>query len=237
MSLLRQSGVIENQLLAAIPHAEYELLCRYPEVIRLNPNQTLYRVGERVRYAYFPLGGMLSLQAIAEDGKRIEIFLVGREGFVGASVLPEISISPYEVTVLIQCRAVRIRADKLVEEFNRGGALHGQLLCYIQALLRQVSQTVACINFHNAEERLCRWLLLSRDLVQSDTLHLTQERLSLVLGVSRTSVTTIAVKLQKEGLIRYRRGKITILDRQGLEAASCGCHKIIQAPARRSHVA
>jgi CRP-like cAMP-binding protein len=207
------------------------------EIVHLSPNQTLYRVGETVLYSYFPLGGMLSVQAITEEGKRVEIFGVGNEGFVGAFVLPELFISPYEVTVLIACQAVRIRTSKLVEEFNRGRALQGNLLRYIQALLLHVSQTVACINFHTAEERLCCWLLHSRDRIQSDTLQLTQELLSLVIGVSRTSITAIAGKLQQEGLIRYRRGRITILNKLGLEAASCGCENIIREQMRHSHAA
>jgi CRP-like cAMP-binding protein len=135
---------------------------------------------------------------------------------------------PYQIAMQIPANAVRVRSAKLREEFKRGGCLQDLLLRCMHALFVQVAQSATCSSFHTVEERLCRWLLIARDHVQTDTLHLTQEFLSHMLGVTRTSVTTVAVSLQKSGLIGYSRGKITILDRRGLEAASCGCYRVVR---------
>ena len=154
--------------------------------------------------------------------------MIGNEGMMGVPIILRNRVAPYQMMVQLAGNALRIRENVLRVEFDRGGKLQDLLLRYTHSVLIQVAQSAACNRFHTVEERLCRWLLVSRDRVQTDTLHLTQEFLSHMLGVPRTSVTMIAVNLQKEGFIRYNRGRITILDRSGLEAASCECYRRVR---------
>lgn len=218
----------ENRILATLPRDEYERLLPRLESVRLTQGKILYNAGDVVRYAYFPKGGMVSLLSVTEDGRTIEVGMIGDEGMAGIPVVLRVNRAPYRVMVQLTANAMRIRGDVLREEFNRGGKLQDLLLRYTHTLLTQVAQSAACNRFHTVEERLCRWLLIGRDRVHTDTLQLTQEFLSHMLGVPRTSVTMIAGTLQADGLIRYRRGKITIIDRQGLETASCECYRVVR---------
>jgi CRP-like cAMP-binding protein len=147
---------------------------------------------------------------------------------LGISAVLGIRIAPYQSVVQLPCSVVRISADKLKTEFDRGGRLRELILTYTHTLLTQISQSVCCNCYHTVEARLCRWLLISHDRAQTDVLNLTQEFLSQMVGVPRTSVTAIAGKIQKAGLIRYKRGKIELLDRHRLEAFSCECYKVIR---------
>ena len=219
----------ENRLLAALPRAEYLRLLPHLKLIHLPPRKILYNVGEVVRYAYFPRGGMISLLSSTEDGRTVEIGMIGSEGVAGVAVILRTRIAPYQMMVQLPGNAMRISGDVLQEEFKRSHALQDLLLRYTHMLLLQVAQSAACNRFHTVEERLCRWLLISRDHVQTDTLHLTQEFLAHMLGVPRTSVTMAAADLQRAGLIRYGRGRIMILDRAGLEAAACECLGVVRA--------
>ena len=221
-------STFNNRLLAALPREEYERLSPHLELVRLPPGKILYNAGEIVRYAYFPRGGMVSLLSITEEGRTIEVGMIGNEGMTGVPVILRSGMAPYQVMVQLAGNALRIRGDALREAFNRGGTLQDLLLRYTHSLLIQVAQSAACNRFHTVEERLCRWLLVSRDRVQTDTIQLTQEFISHMLGVPRTSVTMIAGALQKEGLIKYSRGRITLLDRRGLEAASCECYRRVR---------
>jgi len=218
----------DNRLLAALPREEYERLSPHLESVRLAPGKILYNAGEAVRHAYFPKGGMVSLLSITEEGRTIEIGMIGSEGMAGIPIVLWSDVAPYQVMVQLPGDAMRIKAVALRTEFNRGGKLQELLLRYTHALLIQVAQSAACNRFHTAQERLCRWLLVSRDRVQSDTVNLTQEFLSHMLGVPRTSVTMIAGDLQKGGLIRCGRGRITILDRALLQTASCECYERVR---------
>ncbi|HVG31721.1 MAG TPA: Crp/Fnr family transcriptional regulator [Pyrinomonadaceae bacterium] len=218
----------QNRILATLSKREYERLLPHLKSVSLFQGKILYGVGDTVEYAYFPTGGMISLLSITETGKTIEVSMVGSEGMVGIPIILELNITPYEIMVQLPCNAIRIRAEAVKTEFHQGGNLQKQLLLYMHTLLTQVSQSAACNGFHTVEERLCRWLLVGRDCVQSDTLHLTQEFLSHMLGVPRTSVTMIAGNLQRAGLIRYSRGKIRIIDRESLESASCECYRMVK---------
>ncbi len=218
----------DNRLLATLPPEEYERLSPHLELVRLTAGRIIYNVGDTVRYAYFPKGGMISLLSTTESGRAVEVGMIGDEGMVGIPVVLRNSMSPYQVMVQITCNALRIRGDVLRAEFNRGGRLHELLLRFTHSLLTQIAQSAACNQFHTVEKRLCRWLLVSRDRVHTDTLHLTQEFLSHMLGVPRTSVTAVAGALQERGLISYRRGKVVILNREGLKAASCECYKRVR---------
>lgn len=217
-----------NQLLAALLREEYKRLLPHLEWVRLPQNKILYEAGDIVRHVYFPANGMVSLLSVTEDGQTVEVGIVGNEGVVGICVVLKVARTPYKVKVQIPASAMRIRADVLRREFGQCGQLQDLLLHYAHMLLTQISQSAACNRFHSVEQRLCRWLLISRDRVQTDTLQLTQESLSHMLGSPRTSVTAIAVALQKAGLIRYRRGQITITNAAGLETASCECYRLMR---------
>ena len=223
-----REAVFDNRLLAALPREEYARLAPHLELVRLTPGQILYNVGDPVRHAYFPKGGMLSLLSTTEGGRTIEVGIIGNEGMTGIPVVLRSNLAPYQVIVQLACNALRVRGEALRAEFDRGGRLQGLLLRFTHALLTQIAQSAACNQFHNVEKRLCRWLIVSRDRVHTDTLNLTQEFLSYMLGVPRTSVTTVARGLQERGLINYRRGRIVILDREGVEAASCECYRLVR---------
>lgn len=229
MSPQRDSSLtMSNGLLAALPREEYERLSPYLELVPLAPGKTLCHAGAVVRHAYFPRSGMVSLLSTTEDGRSIEVGVIGNEGMTGVPIILRSNVAPYQVMVQLEGNALRIKADALTGEFNRGGKLQDLLMRYSHSLLVQVAQSAACNRFHTFEERLCRWLLVCRDRVNTDTLHLTQEFLSYMLGAPRTSVTMVAGALQQEGLIKYSRGRITILNRGGLEAASCECYRRVR---------
>lgn len=229
MPPLRDHGVTsDNRLLAALPREEYERLSPHLEPVGLTPGKILYNAGEAVRHAYFPKGGLLSLLSITEAGRTIEVGMIGNEGMAGIPIVLRSDLAPYQVMAQLAGDALRIKAGALRAEFNRGGRLQDLLLRYTHSLLIQVGQSAACNRFHTVQERLCRRLLDSRDRVQSDTIQLTQEFLSHMLGAPRTSVTMIAGDLQKKGLVRCGRGRITIIDRARLEAASCECYERVR---------
>jgi CRP-like cAMP-binding protein len=233
MALRKEShSSYENHLLAALTDEEYRRLSPHLELVRLPAGKILYEPGDKVRYAYFLKGGMVSLLSTTHDGRSVEVGMIGNEGLAGMPIIFGVSQAPYKIMVQLQGHAMRIKAEALRGEFKRGGHLHDLLLHYAHTLLTQIAQSAACNRFHTVEERLCRWLLVSRDRVQTDTLHLTQEFISHMMGVPRTSVTAIASGLQKEGIIRHSRGKITILDRRRLETVSCECYRLVSEEIR-----
>src|SRR6266540_4379856 len=218
---------IKNRLLAALPHEEYKRLQPQLELIQLSKRRTLYEAGDRIRHAYFLNSGMGSLLAITESGATVEIAMVGNEGMLGLPVVLRSHTTPYRIMIQMPGDAMRIKAEAILAEFKRGGELQDLLLSYTQALITQISQSAVCNRFHTMEKRLCRWLLIAHDRVDGDTFHLTQEIISYMMGAPRTAVTMAAGTLQDAGLIRYKRGKITILDRTALEEAACECYGIL----------
>jgi CRP-like cAMP-binding protein len=216
-----------NRILAALPYDELSTVARHLECVHLEKGEVVYITGDRIRYAYFPTGGLFSLLSTTETGSTVEIAMVGNEGMVGLPVILKNGTTPYEVTVQIATDAFRIRAEALEEEFHKGKTLQDLVLRYLNVLLAQVSQLTLCNRFHTLEPALSRWLLTAQDRVNSDSLHLTQEIISQALGVPRTGVTMAAGNLQKAGMISYKRGKIVILDRLRLQANSCECYRII----------
>ncbi len=227
-SLKDVSAAFGNSLLSALPREEYERLSPHMELVSLKPGRVLYHAGDAVGHAYFPKGGMLSLLSTTEGGRTIEVAMIGSEGMAGVPIILRCEAAPYQVMVQLAGNALRIRAGVLRAEFDRGGRLQHLLLRYTHALLTQVAQSAACNRFHTVEERLCRWLLVSRDRVQTDTVRLTQEFLADMLGTPRSSVTAVAGALQSAGMIAYHRGRITILDRPAMEAASCECYRLVR---------
>jgi len=204
----------------------------YLEHVELKKGEIVYLTGDDIEYAYFPETGLLSLVSITETGSSMEIAMVGNEGGVG---LPGILSDrmPYEVTVQFTTKALKISAKALREEFDKGQALHELVLRYLSVFIAQISQGSICNRFHSREQALKRWLLTVQDRVNSNSLNLTQEIISNALGIPRTAVTKAAATMQRDGLIRYHRGEISILDHVRLEADSCECYRIICDQLRR----
>jgi len=217
-----------NRLLAALPDAEYQRLIPHLEHVSLSLKQVLYEVGEPIEYVYFPHQSIVSALSTMEDGSMVEVGLVGNDGIVGIPAALGDNITATTAMVQVPDSAMRMKASLLKSEFQRGGSLQSLLLRYVQAQHAFVSQNAACNRLHYLEGRLARWLLLVCDRVKSNELPLTHEFMAQMLGVRRSGVTEAANMLQQSGLIRYTRGKVTILNREELEATSCECYEIIK---------
>lgn len=221
--------LIKNGLLAALSAEEYQRLAPELELVCLPRQQLLYSPGELIEYAYFPCQAMISLTLLMEDGSIIEVGVVGKEGMTGLPICWGGDTSIQQAMVQIPGDAIRIKAELLKTKFAEGGQLQSLLLLYTQALFTQVAQTAACNRLHLLEKRLARWLLTVQDRIQSHEMLLTQEFLAQMLGTRRSGVTEAAGTLQKSGIIRYSRGKITILDRESLEINACECYRVINS--------
>jgi len=220
-----------NKILAALPAGEFDSLVPNLETVQLKLNEVLYLPGERIEHVYFLTSGIVSLLTILEDGTTIEVAVVGSEGMVGLSILMGVEKSANEALVQAEGLALRMRAEDLRTRFNKESALRDLLMHYIHLLLTTVSQNAACNRMHNVEERLARWLLLTHDRVGKSDFVFTQEFMSHMLGVRRAGVSVAANTLRRAGLIDYQRGEITVLNRPGLEDASCECYRTIEAQA------
>jgi CRP-like cAMP-binding protein len=216
-----------NRILEALPREEYARLQPLLSPVRLQKGKVLWEAGGQIRHAYFLTSGMVALLSLTEEGETVEVGMIGSEGMAGVAAVLRCDTAPYQVQTQLPAAALRIGIRALRDEFSRGGRLQDLLLRYTHALLTQVAQSTSCHRFHTAEQRLCRWLLTSADRAGSFTLPLTQEFLAQMIGVPRTSVTSAAVKLQGRRLIDYGRGRISLLDRRGLEAASCECYRTV----------
>ncbi|MGB9181616.1 MAG: Crp/Fnr family transcriptional regulator [Pyrinomonadaceae bacterium] len=229
MNKLAEQIPVLNRLLSSLPQTEYEHLLPNLEQVHLPKGKILYHAGDMVGHGYFINNGMISLLSMTEDGSTVEVAMVGNEGAVGLPVILRNNKTPYQIMVQIPVQsALRIKSGALRNEFDRGGKFQDLMLRYTHVLFTQISQSAVCNRFHNAEKRLGRWLLITNDLVKEDTFLLTHEIIGHMLGTPRTGVTMAAGALQREGLIRYARGKITILDRPGLESVACECYQVIK---------
>ncbi len=220
---------IENRLLAALPHEAYLSLLPNLECVPLLFEQVLYQSGETIKYVYFPNHGVISLLTILSDSTKGEVGLVGNEGMSGLPIFLGVDTTPLEAFVQIPGDAMRMEVGIFKESVKHGGPLHDLLQRYTYSLMFQTSQIAACNCYHEVAERCCRWLLMSHDRANSDSFPITHKFLSRMLGVRRASVTVVANKLQQAGLISYHRGQMTILDRLGLEKASCECYGLIKS--------
>ena len=217
-----------NSVLAALPGKLSRHMLGNMEQVALTAGEVLYEPGDRIKHVFFPHDSIVSLLTLVDRHKALEVGLVGREGMVGISVALDIAISPVRALVQGTGCAMRMKSALLLKELAQSHALQRELHRYTYALMAQVTQTAACNRFHVVEARLARWLLMTQDRIQSGPLQLTQEFLSHMLGVRRVGVTKAARALQKMKLISYARGNITILDRKGLEGASCSCYEIVK---------
>jgi CRP-like cAMP-binding protein len=219
----------QNHILASLPPEEYDRLAPHLEPVELPLGKIIQEAGGQITHVYFPERSMVSLVSHTPEGDSVEVGIVGFEGMVSISAILGVDKSPHEMLVQINDGAMRLPVGALLDEFKRAGVLHDKLLRYTQALLLQTSQVAVCNAKHSLSERLARWLLMSHDRCVCDDLPFTHEFLSLMLGVRRAGVTEAAIILQTEELIRYKRGHIKIIDRQGLEEHTCDCYQIVKA--------
>jgi CRP-like cAMP-binding protein len=215
-----------NRLLAALPAADYARILPSLTVVPLKLKEILHKPGDPIRDVYFPGAGFCSMLTVLEDGSMVEIATVGREGMVGVSAI--LDGMPVTSAAMVQGASdtcYRMNVDAFRREVDRRGAFHELMAHYAQALFGFVAQSTACNAIHSVEQRLARWLLMAQDRMESDEFPLTQEFVAIMLGASRPTVTVVAGTLQKAGLIKYRHGRVTIVDREDLEAASCECYR------------
>ncbi len=217
-----------NRLLAALPAKDYARLLLKFEEIPLTFAKTFYEPGDIIHHVYFPNNGIISLLSAVEERSLVEVGIVGNEGFVGVPVFLGVKTSNNRAIVQGAGAALEMKSTDFLAECNNGGVLPRLLQRYTHSLLMQISQSAACNRFHPIEARLARWLLMTSDRMESDEFQITQEFLSNMLGVRREGVSKSATQLQQNELIHYSRGKITILNRAGLEAVACRCYFIIK---------
>ncbi len=222
-----------NRILAGLPPKDYARILPHLTPIPLEFGQILCEPGSVMQWAYFLETAIVSILFLAADGTSIEVSSVGMEGMIGVPIVLKSHTVPYRIVVQQPGTASRMKADVLRKEFDRCGAFHTSLLNYVHILIVQLSQSSACNRFHTIRQRLCRWLLASHDRAGSNELKSTQEFLAEMLGVNRGSASEAASALQTAGLIRYRRGRITVLNRAGLEAAACECYQVVKGEVDR----
>jgi CRP-like cAMP-binding protein len=222
------SQPLQNELLRELPPADWQRWQPQLEWVPLALGQVLYESGRAMTHVYFPTTAIVSLLYVMEDGASAEIAVVGQEGVVGISLFMGGGSTPSRAVVQSAGEGYRLRGAEMIEAFNRSGPVMHLMLRYTQALITQMAQTAVCNRHHSLDQQLCRWLLLSLDRLSGSELAMTQELIANMLGVRREGVTEAALKLQKEGLIRYARGHITVLDRPGLEQRTCECYAVVK---------
>ena len=219
---------LRNLLLAALPDSEWQRWLPQLEWVNLPLGQVICEPGRTLSHVYFPATAIVSLLYMTESGATAEIAVVGREGIVGISLFMGGEFTPTQAVVQSAGYGFRLKASAIKEAFNRSGPVMQLLLRYTQALITQVAQTAVCNRHHCLDQQLCRLLLLNLDRLQGSELAMTQELIANMLGVRREGVTEAALKLQADGVIRYARGHIRVLDRAGLERRSCECYGVVK---------
>jgi CRP-like cAMP-binding protein len=214
-----------NRLIESLPSSERRRMLGSCETVELAFADVLYTPGEPLRHAYFPIGSFISLIMPVDGSAALEVGLVGNEGMFGTPLALGVAFSPVRAVVQGEGSALKMDAATFGHELDRSAALRQRIDRYIYVQLSQLAQTAACTRFHVVEARLARWLLMTQDRAHANSFHITQEFLAFMLGVRRVGVTKAASSLQNRQLIQYSRGNITVLDRRGLKAASCGCYK------------
>lgn len=218
----------ENRILSVLPDAEMNFLAPHLERATLSPGYMIYQAGDSIPHVYFPNNGMVSLLSVTEQGQTVEIGFTGYEGLVGMPALLGNNEMPYQALTQAETDCVRVETKHALALFKRCGVFHDIVLRYATVILKQLSQTCICNNFHKIEARLCRWMTVMFERSGNKHLLVTQEFLAHMLGVQRTSIGLIANSLQEKGIIKYRRGKIEIVDYKKLKNSACECFSIIK---------
>jgi len=218
----------DNHILNNLSDEDYARLHPHLTPVNLALGEIIYQPEESIKYVYFPNNAMASVIATTPEGQCAEVGVIGREGIVGVDVLMGVDSTSHQVMVQLSDGALRISTATAKKEFADSAAMNKMLLLCVHALMMQISQTALCNRLHSIEQRLSRWLLLCRDRSASDVLSLTQEFLAIMLGANRPSVTTAALILQGGGFIKYSRGRITVIDREGLEDFACDCYRVVK---------
>ena len=231
--LPQPAGARLNQLLGALPEADFALLAKHLQPVRLRLGESIYEPGGRLPWAIFPSTSIVSLHYVTETGASAETAGVGNEGMVGVALFMGGDTTAGSARVQVAGDAYRLPAGLLRQAFERSGPLRGLLLRYAQSLITQIAQIGVCNRHHAIEQQFCRWLLSTLDRAPLAELVMTQELIANTLGVRRESITEIAARLQHAGVIRYRRGHISVIDRAGLEQRTCGCYAVVTAERRR----
>jgi CRP-like cAMP-binding protein len=228
---------IKNELLSALVNKQYEHLVPHLQRVDLALGDVIYTMGRTIDHVYFPENSAVSLLATLANGATTEVGLVGREGMVGLTVFLGGALTPERAIVQLAGTALRLKASVLREELQVGSSLHLLLLRYTRSFIALMSQSVVCSQHHSLDQRFARWLLMMHDYAESDTLNLTHEMVAGMIGTRRAGVTLAALALREKGLVSAVRGRITILDREGLEASACECYEIIREEFSRLHAA
>lgn len=236
MSANRQTAP-PNRLLAALPRRDSQRLLAACEAVELAFGAILYETDERIGHVYFPTDSFVSLVIPVDSKASLEVGLVGNEGMVGTPLILGVDVSPLRALVQGPGPAWQMTAAAFSRELGRSPTLSGALHRYLQVRMRQLAQTAACMRYHVVEARLARWLLMTQDRAHKDVFHVTHEFLAYMLGVRRVGVTKAANSLQQRKLIRYHRGEVTILNRAGMEAVSCGCYQVDRQTYERAFAA
>jgi CRP-like cAMP-binding protein len=218
----------DNHVLDALPLEEAARLFPLLKLVKMPLGMSVYESGDVQRFIYFPTNSIVSLLYVLKDGASAEIAVVGNEGAIGVSLFMGGETTPSRAVVQSEGFAYKLSSRALKEEFDRHGHMLQLLLRYTQSLITQMAQTAVCNRHHSVDQQLCRWLLLSLDRLSGSSLRMTQELIANMLGVRREGVTTAAGKLQRLGVIRYRRGRITVIDRSKLEQLSCECYAVVK---------
>ncbi len=217
-----------NHLLGSLPDEDFDFIARHLEPITLRLGESIYEPGSTMQYAIFPTTSIISLHYVTATGASAETAVVGKEGMVGLALFLGGNSTSSSARVLVAGGAVRLPASQFRQAFERAGPLSALLLRHTLSLIGQMTLCVACNRHHHIEQQVCRWLLCALDRLPSDKLVMTQELIAQALGVRRESITDVAVRLQHDGLIRYRRGHISILDRLGMEKRACECYAAVK---------
>jgi len=233
-NLSQRNGEL-NRILGALPATELEFLSEHLELILLPVGKMLYEPGEKLQHVYFPTTCIVSLHHVLASGGSVEIAGIGNEGMVGVTLIMGSNTMFISATVQISGYAYKLNANVLLQEFNCNAKMQHLLLRYTQKLMIQIGQAAACNRHHNIRQQLSRWLLLTLDRLPNDEMTVTQELMAFTLGVRRESVTEAAGILQREGLISYRRGHITVINRAELEHQACECYFVIRNELRRCY--
>jgi CRP-like cAMP-binding protein len=218
----------DNHILDALPDEERDRLFPHLGFVAMPLGRVLYESGDTLKHIYFPTDSIVSLLYVMKDGASAEIAVVGNEGAIGVALFMGGETTPSRAIVQSAGSAYRLDRKRLKQEFSRHGQMLHLLLRYTQSLITQMAQTAVCNRHHSVDQQLCRWLLLSLDRLRSNELRMTQELIANMLGVRREGVTAAAGELQRAGVIRYSRGKITVLDRAKLEQLSCECYSVVK---------